>query len=67
MEAGQIVEIGHPHELLQKPEGHFSGMVRQLGPGSEQSLRELASNAFAKHIRYADADEAAHAPTGETS
>ncbi|XP_063633563.1 ATP-binding cassette subfamily C member 4-like [Cydia splendana] len=58
MEAGQIVEIGHPHELLQNPDGHFSGMVAQLGPGSEQSLREIASAAHKEHIRYVDADDA---------
>ncbi|XP_048006653.1 ATP-binding cassette subfamily C member 4-like [Leguminivora glycinivorella] len=58
MEAGQIVEIGHPHELLQNPNGHFAGMVSQLSPGAEQSLRELASAAHKDHIRYVDADDA---------
>ncbi|KAJ0181195.1 hypothetical protein K1T71_003280 [Dendrolimus kikuchii] len=57
MEAGEIVECGHPHELLQKPEGHFTKMVQQLGSAAEQSLRELASNAFAEHIKYVDADD----------
>lgn len=61
MEAGQIVECGHPHELLQKEEGHFTKMVKQLGPASEASLRELANEAYAQHIRYADADEQAQA------
>lgn len=60
MDAGQIVECGHPHELLQKENGHFTKMVNQLGPASEQSLRELAKEAHAQHIRYADADEHAH-------
>ncbi|CAK1599824.1 unnamed protein product [Parnassius mnemosyne] len=57
MEAGQIVESGHPHELLQKSDGYFTRMVKQLSPASEQSLRELASNAYAQHIKYVDADE----------
>ncbi|XP_052753822.1 ATP-binding cassette subfamily C member 4-like [Galleria mellonella] len=57
MEAGQIVECGHPHELLQNPDGHFSSMVKQLGTASEQNLRELASTAYAQHIKYVDADE----------
>ncbi|CAG5018016.1 unnamed protein product [Parnassius apollo] len=57
MEAGQIVASGHPHELLQKSDGYFTRMVKQLGPASEQSLRELASNAYAQHIKYVDADE----------
>ncbi|KAM3966803.1 ATP-binding cassette subfamily C member 4-like [Aphomia sociella] len=57
MEAGQIVECGHPHELLQNPEGHFSNMVNQLGPASEQNLRELAKTAYEQHIKYVDADD----------
>ncbi|CAK1599825.1 unnamed protein product [Parnassius mnemosyne] len=50
MEAGQIVESGHPHELLQKSDGYFTRMVKQLSPASGQSLRELANNAYAQHI-----------------
>ncbi|XP_026323955.1 probable multidrug resistance-associated protein lethal(2)03659 isoform X2 [Hyposmocoma kahamanoa] len=61
MDAGQVVECGHPHELLQNEEGHFTKMVKQLGPASEASLRELANNAHAQHIRYVDADEQAQA------
>lgn len=57
MEAGQIVEWGHPHELLQNEDGHFSKMVKQLGPASEQNLRDLASKAYGQHIRYVDADD----------
>lgn len=49
MEAGQIIECGHPHELLQDDEGPFTKMVKQLGPASEQSLRELASKAYDEH------------------
>ncbi|XP_068628985.1 ATP-binding cassette subfamily C member 4-like [Battus philenor] len=63
MEAGQIVESGHPHELLQNNEGHFTRMVKQLSPASEQSLRELASKAYAEHIRYVDADDQTQAST----
>ncbi|KAJ8716036.1 hypothetical protein PYW08_013321 [Mythimna loreyi] len=49
MEAGQIIECGHPHELLQDINGPFAKMVNQLGPASEQSLRELASKAYSEH------------------
>ncbi|KAL4705012.1 hypothetical protein ACJJTC_009800 [Scirpophaga incertulas] len=56
MEAGRIVECGHPHELLQLKDGHFTGMVKQLSPAAEQSLRELAKRAHAEHIKYVDAD-----------
>lgn len=53
-----MVECGHPHELLAAPDGAFARMVAQLGPGSEQSLRDLARAAHRKHITYADADDA---------
>lgn len=57
MEAGEIVECGHPHELLKKDDGYFTRMVKQLGSASEQSLRELAQKAYLAHIKYVDADE----------
>ncbi|KOB73389.1 ATP-binding cassette sub-family C member 4, partial [Operophtera brumata] len=60
MEAGEIVEAGHPHELLQNELGHFSRMVQQLGPASEQSLRDLAAAAHKHHIKYVDADDNTH-------
>lgn len=56
MEAGRIMECGHPHELLQNAAGHFSSMVEQLSPPAQQSLRELASRAHAEHIKYIDGD-----------
>lgn len=49
MEAGRIVETGHPHELLQMEQGNFTSMVKQLGPASEQSLRDIAAAAFEQH------------------
>ncbi|KAI8429897.1 hypothetical protein MSG28_000377 [Choristoneura fumiferana] len=67
MEAGQVVECGHPHELLQAPDGPFSRMVAQLGPGSEQSLRDLARDAYQKHIIYVDADDAHEADNHKTA
>ncbi|XP_028175944.1 probable multidrug resistance-associated protein lethal(2)03659 [Ostrinia furnacalis] len=57
MEAGRIMECGHPHELLQNEEGHFTKMVKQLGNAAEQSLRDLAANAYAQHIKYVDAED----------
>lgn len=50
MEAGRIIESGHPHELLKKEDGHFTKMVKELGDASEHSLREIASNAYSEHI-----------------
>ncbi|XP_075979217.1 putative multidrug resistance-associated protein lethal(2)03659 [Anticarsia gemmatalis] len=50
IEAGQIIEFGHPHQLLKNDEGHFSSMVKELGQASEHSLRELAANAYKDHV-----------------
>lgn len=58
MEGGEIVECGHPHELLQQEQGHFTRMVKQLGLAAEQSLRDFAAAAHREHIRYVDADDA---------
>ncbi|XP_059049024.1 ATP-binding cassette subfamily C member 4-like [Achroia grisella] len=60
MEAGQIVECGHPHELLQNSKGHFYSMVSQLGPASEQKLCELARNAYAEHVKNYNSSDAAN-------
>lgn len=57
MEAGEIVECGHPHELLQQEEGHFTSMVKQLGPLAEQSVRDLAAAAHLHHISLIDKDK----------
>lgn len=54
MEAGEIMEYDHPHELLQMEEGRFTSMVKQLSPAAEQSLRDIASAAYAQHIHYVD-------------
>lgn len=42
VDAGQIVECAHAHELLQRPESLFARMVSQLGKDTERSLRDLA-------------------------
>lgn len=46
MDAGQVVEFGHPHELLLKEDGHFSKMVNELSPASEQSLRNISKEVY---------------------
>lgn len=43
MDAGQVLEFGHPHELLQSPEGTFRGMVVQTGPEMLEQLTRIAS------------------------
>ena len=48
MDAGQAVEFGHPHELLQNKEGYFNKMLKEVGPTLEQQLRQVAKNDFEK-------------------
>lgn len=46
MDIGQAVEFGHPHELLQKPYGFFSSMVKETGPDLETRLRKVAEDDY---------------------
>jgi len=42
MDAGQVAEIGRPHELVEMQAGLFSGMVSKLGDQAAQELRRRA-------------------------
>ncbi|KAK5645932.1 hypothetical protein RI129_004396 [Pyrocoelia pectoralis] len=46
MDAGEVVEFGHPHELLQNESGHFSKMLKETGKGMENKLRQIAENCY---------------------
>ncbi|XP_025836971.1 probable multidrug resistance-associated protein lethal(2)03659 [Agrilus planipennis] len=46
MDAGEAVEFAHPHELLQKPDGHLTGLVKKTGKVMEASLRAVAEESF---------------------
>lgn len=47
MDAGQVVEMGHPHELLQKPDGYFANMVNQVEEEVQTTLKAIAQQAYA--------------------
>ncbi|KAJ8938370.1 hypothetical protein NQ318_022868 [Aromia moschata] len=51
MDAGQVVEFAHPHELLQNTEGFFAKMVKETGKTMETSLREVAKNDYEPKFR----------------
>ena len=42
MKKGEVVEYGHPYELLEKEEGEFRRMVAARGKASETEMRERA-------------------------
>lgn len=56
MDSGQVVQFAHPHELLLDTEGTFAKMVEQLGPAAGHGIKEVAKQAYEKHLRYIDAD-----------
>jgi len=43
---GEILETGHPHELLQDSGSNFSSLVRETGKQSEESLKQMAKQAY---------------------
>lgn len=51
MNGGEAVEFGHPHILLQDPDGYFTKMVAQTGPAMEANLRRVAKNDFDMKLR----------------
>lgn len=46
MHAGMVVEFDHPHLLLKKEHGIFTGMVRQTGKSNEEFLRKIAEEVY---------------------
>ncbi|XP_014237759.1 multidrug resistance-associated protein 4-like isoform X1 [Trichogramma pretiosum] len=52
MEAGEAVEYGHAHELLQRKEeegGYFARMVQQTGNAMAAHLKNIARQAYETH------------------
>lgn len=48
MDAGQVVEMDHPHLLFKNKNGNFSGMVRRMGPALEEQLKNIAKLDYEK-------------------
>lgn len=46
---GHVLEFGRPADLLEKENGHFSGMVRDTGESMAQDLRQKALEAKRNH------------------
>lgn len=42
MDAGKLVEMDHPHVLLNNKKSYLSEMVERTGPGMAASLRQMA-------------------------
>lgn len=52
MDRGQMMEFEHPHKLLQNPDSMLSQMVAQLGKATENHLKEVAKEAYDRHIKF---------------
>lgn len=46
MEAGRMVEYGHPHELLQQQDGFLKKLVEKTGVATSASLRDVAEQSY---------------------
>lgn len=64
LEAGEVVEFGEPHELLQREDGWLTRMVRQTGPESERELRNVAE-ALWRRVHLQDAEKVTQDVTDE--
>ncbi|KAJ8980197.1 hypothetical protein NQ317_003762 [Molorchus minor] len=51
MDHGRVVEYGHPHELLQQPDGYFVKMINESGVAEEEHLKIIANENFRKKSR----------------
>ncbi|KAG5885795.1 hypothetical protein JTB14_031512 [Gonioctena quinquepunctata] len=50
MSFGNVLELGHPFELLQMQDGHFHEMVLETGPMMASQLKNIAFEAHKKKI-----------------
>lgn len=49
LDAGRVVELGHPHVLLQQRSGHLYRLVEKTGD-SAQHLRYVAERSYNKRV-----------------
>jgi ABC-type multidrug transport system ATPase subunit len=57
LDKGVVVEYGSPSELLKEPEGHFHGLVAELGEDQAKRMKQIADDAASRQIWGAAADE----------
>ncbi|XP_068155068.1 probable multidrug resistance-associated protein lethal(2)03659 [Drosophila tropicalis] len=50
MDVGRVVEMGHPHELLQQRHGHLYRFVEKTGVGTAKHLRHVAEQSYRKRV-----------------
>ncbi|KAK5645931.1 hypothetical protein RI129_004395 [Pyrocoelia pectoralis] len=56
MDAGQAVEYGKPHELLENSDGYFTSMVKETGSATEKKLRDVAKQCYNETLNKEDTE-----------
>ncbi|KAM8705280.1 hypothetical protein ACLKA7_009702 [Drosophila subpalustris] len=51
LDAGRVVELGHPYELLQQRNGHLYRFVKKTGAGSAKHLTYVAEQSYYKRVK----------------
>ncbi|XP_032583807.1 probable multidrug resistance-associated protein lethal(2)03659 [Drosophila mojavensis] len=69
MDRGRVVELGHPHELLQQHNGYLYRFVEKTGAGSAKHLRYVAEQSYYKRVisKRQPADQPNLEPEGRLS
>ncbi len=49
MDAGKMVEFGHPYELIQKEDGQLKMMIEQTGSRNSNLLTKMAKENYEKN------------------
>nr|CAD7423123.1 unnamed protein product [Timema monikensis] len=57
MDAGTMVEFGHPYELLQNQGGYFYSMVQETGKSTAEQLYQIAQQAYTQDVSIEDSDK----------
>lgn len=57
MRAGRLEEYEHPYLLLQKPEGHFYGLVQTTGEATSKTLEDIARQNYEKRYNIGEGHE----------
>lgn len=50
MDAGEVRELGHAYELLQRPDGYLRHLVNNTGTSMSNALMQAAEESYSKRL-----------------
>lgn len=50
MDAGEVRELGHAYELLQRPDGYLRQLVNNTGTSMANALMQAAEESYSKRL-----------------